>query len=438
MDIINSLKSRIGGAEEIRLSQFLGESAESVDKSMDLSLNAILGGLKEIAKKEGDASGIIKVINDGGHSGDLTNDLSGLFKNLDKIQLLITIGKNINNHFFQDKIDGLVDKISILGNINKISASSLLSLSAPLVLGALGKNIRLEGLDTIGFTAKLLNEKLTEDEELIDDLKFNAITSSEVNIPEEFNVEESEVKYAYQRKEKSGDALNWIAWVMLGLLGIAVAYYTLNDKYIGQNNVRQIVAMPQDTSFYDNEEDIFDALNTDGKKNAESSEQEGNDVIKDATAIKKEEPIVQETSVIEEPKPAKVRTQVRRNTSPTAIFNTDIESSVPSITSPTTDTRSMSTKLNSTGIFFGINALNYENNSAEIVNRGSIRELVNYLLANPNSKIQIGGTGSSKRLAEDRAYGLQGVLFELGVNVGQTEILSYPVSGNGPVVVRIK
>ncbi|MFT7434589.1 MAG: hypothetical protein ACI8UX_000380, partial [Psychromonas sp.] len=104
MEIINSLKSRIGEAEEEKICQFLGESIESVDKSFDLILNAMLGGLKEIAQRNGDASAVLKVINDGGHSGDLTDNLLGLFGNSNKMKLLITIGKNINSHFFVNKI----------------------------------------------------------------------------------------------------------------------------------------------------------------------------------------------------------------------------------------------------------------------------------------------------------------------------------------------
>jgi hypothetical protein len=437
MDIINSLKSRIGGADEIRLSQFLGESADSVDRSMVLSLNAMLGGLKEIAKKEGDASGIMKVINDGGHSGDLTDDLSGLFKNSDKIQLLITIGKNINNHFFKDKVDGLIDKISSQGAISKISASSLLSLSAPLVLGALGKNIRLEGLDIIGFTSKLLNESLTEGEDLIEDLKYTTNAKVEVKAVEEVIVEENTVNRSYQRKEKSGDALNWIAWVMLALLGLAVAFYTFKDKYIGQSAKKgETVNVPQDTSSYDIEEDIFDALNTDRKNNFEKE-----DIIKEETVPRKVVEPVTEKPVIaksESKVPTPTSNSIVVQKTPSLSINSNRSSFENASTLATTDNRPMSTKLNTSGIFFGINGLNYENNSAEIRNRGSVRELVNYLKGNLNRKIQIGGTGSSARLAEDRAYGLQGVLFDLGVNINQTEILTYSVAGNGPVMVKIK
>jgi len=425
MDIINSLKSRIGGAEEVKLSQFLGESIKSVDKSMDLSLNAMLGGLKEIARKEGDASSIMKVINDGGHSGDLTDDLAWLFKNSDKIQLLITIGKNINKYFFKDKVDGIIEMISSNGSISKTSASSLLSLAAPLVLGTLGKNIRLEGLDNFSFTSRLLNENLTGASDINDNLELLAESNKAAIEKEEF---------VQQKKVKSDDTLNWFAWVMLGLLGLAVAYYTLKDKYKSETEADVEVSL-QDSLAYKNEEDIFDALNTDRNKNIENKET-GKVTTKDQTVLENSTPIDNSSEV-------KSNSSIRNNTNNSSInriessSNTD-RSTQGAIQGPTSDNRPMSAKLDRPGVFFGINGLNYRNKSAEITNRGAVRDLVNYLNRNPNRKIQIGGTGSSNRLAEDRAYGLQGVLFELGVDVRQTEILSYPVPGDGPIMVKIK
>ncbi|MFT4734185.1 MAG: OOP family OmpA-OmpF porin, partial [Arcticibacterium sp.] len=159
MEIINSLKSRIGEAEEEKICQFLGESIESVDKSFDLILNAMLGGLKEIAQRNGDASAVLKVINDGGHSGDLTDNLLGLFGNSNKMKLLITIGNNINSHFFGNNIVKVINKITSLGGISKTSAVSLFSLAAPLVLGVMGKNIKIENLDKDQFSLRLQNEK---------------------------------------------------------------------------------------------------------------------------------------------------------------------------------------------------------------------------------------------------------------------------------------
>jgi outer membrane protein OmpA-like peptidoglycan-associated protein len=431
MDIINSLKSRMGEAEEAKLSQFLGENKESVEKSLTLTLSTMLGGLKEIATRDGDAAGIMKVISDGGHSGDLTDDLASLFNNSDKIQLLITIGKNINNHFFKNKVDTYVERIAKGGEISKTSASSLLSLSAPLVLGALGKNIKLESLNVTSFTSRLLDENLGSSYK-----KEHDIFASVQSTYSEPKVDDEQIETKEPRRtahEKSGNSISWLAWLMLGLLGLAVAFYALKDKNLLSSDNLEIIEIPNDSTDSKTEEDVFDALNTENDKNTKVPEtEEKTVVVQPSPAIiqPKVEPPKTVKSTVSEP----VRnTQVR----PTiAVVETENRSRTNNTS--TTDTRPMSVKLNQSNTFFGINGLSFKNNSAEIANKGSLNTLVQYLKSNPTRKIQIAGTGTSGSLAEDRAYGLQGALFEQGIDVSQTEILKLPSSEDGPVVVKIR
>jgi len=98
------------------------------------------------------------VLKDGGHTGEILDDLPSLLGNFDKTQLLITIGSNIFNYFSGNKSNGIVEKLSTLNGIRKTSASSLVGLAAPLVLGALGKVVGREGLGVSGLT-RLLSEQ---------------------------------------------------------------------------------------------------------------------------------------------------------------------------------------------------------------------------------------------------------------------------------------
>jgi len=434
MDIVNSLKSGFGEVETAKLSQFLGENIDSVENSLDLTFTAMLRGLKEIVAKEGDAAGIMKVISDGGHSGDLTNDLASLFNNSDKIRLLITIGKNINNYFFKNKVNGLVDRISSHGKISKTSASSLLSLSAPLVLGALGKNIKLEGLDLDSFTRHLLNDSLEENNQIED----NLAASFQSTYTKPLSIEKSILKAATDqfKKKKSKNAINGFAWLILGLLGLTVAFYTLKDKNLIATDNWEDVESLEITTKNKNEEDISDDLNTEKNKNPVSKTKENSAIIEP-----KKEGLVLNQEKEEIPNVVKntsSESSINNNRAKSSITNVEPENNSRSSAIVTSDNRPMSVKLNQSNSFFGINGFSFKNNSAEIMNRGSLNLLVQYLKNNPTRKIQIAGTGTSGSLAEDRAFGLQGVLFELGVDVSQTEIMKFLTSDDGPVVVKIK
>ncbi|MFT5884153.1 MAG: hypothetical protein ACI9IP_000608 [Arcticibacterium sp.] len=424
MEIINSLKSRIGEAEEEKICQFLGESKKSVEKSFDLTLNAMLGGLKEIAQRNGDASAVLKVINDGGHSGDLTDNLLGLFGNSDKMKLLITIGKNINSHFFGNNIEKVINKITSLGGISEASASSLFSLAAPLVLGVMGKNIKIENLDKNQFSSRLQNEKMTLDPEVSSSL-LSALGFSDngVRHPIKNNLVESEVTQEYRqvykkRKEPSGDKLNWIAWVLLALLGLVVAYYTLKDKYLAPQTKQEIVTSISDSSDMNSIDDgIFEEL--DMERNENNSKEEGS--LDQKTEL---EAPVDEGNL--EEKDEVISLQIPQNTTVT------IE------TPALIDTRSMAVKLRSSRSFFAINNLSFKMNSAEVSNSGAVGELINFLYDNPGKSLEIAGTGSSKIIAEDRAYSLQGLLYESGIDISRLKVLPYSIKGEGPVVVKIK
>ncbi|MBK6979045.1 MAG: DUF937 domain-containing protein [Cytophagaceae bacterium] len=87
--------------------------------------------------------------NDGEHTGSFQN-LENFSSNNEKTQLLITIGNNIVNHFLKNSANDVVEKISKIAEVRKTSASSLLSLAAPLVLGYIGKKVKDNSLDVSG------------------------------------------------------------------------------------------------------------------------------------------------------------------------------------------------------------------------------------------------------------------------------------------------
>ncbi|WP_341226120.1 DUF937 domain-containing protein [uncultured Arcticibacterium sp.] len=476
MEIINGLKSKIGVAEIEKISNFLGESAEAVSKSLDLSLNAMLGGLKGVSTNDGNAAKILKVINDGGHSGDLTDDLPRLFNNPDKVQLLITIGKNINNHFFNSKAGVLIDKIAEIGALSKTSASSLFSLSAPLILGVLGKSIKTEGLNLDGFTAKLSNAGLSTEAGtsavLLGSLGFSGTSSvppKEIYVPTpEISkpapaiapapvVKEPSQTVNKQKSKKEGNSegsINWLAWVFLAILGLAAMFYTFRGKYQGTPKTADEISS-KDSSFYESEKKMFENLETDRNKMAtigstgntglndlsvkEGANAASNADLKTDADEDFDSPAFSNNKVVSEKTAPKTETPVRsapepaRNTSPS-------QNKQPTVTPEraTSDTRPMSVKLGESNSFSGINGLSFKSNSAEIRSKGALNDVVSYLKSNPAKSIQIAGTGSSVRVAEDRAYGLQGALYEAGISTSRIQVLSNPVQGDGPVVVKVK
>ena len=142
MDFLSLIKNYISEKALENLSSFLGESKSSVESGLTLSLNSFMAGLSKHSNSDLETNKIIKVLNDGGHTGDILNNFEGFSENDEKTQLLVTIGNNIVNHFIGSKSNSLIEKIADISDIKKTSASSLLSLSGPFILGFIGKNIK--------------------------------------------------------------------------------------------------------------------------------------------------------------------------------------------------------------------------------------------------------------------------------------------------------
>ncbi len=465
MNIVNSLESRIDSSAMTSLSEFVNEPIESLKNSFGLSINYMLAGLIAIAKKEGTAASILKVIKDGGHSGDLIEDLSGLFAKKDKLQLLVTIGKNINSHFFNGSSQSYIDVLATKGGVSSNAAGSLMSLSAPLVLGVLGKNVRTNNWSEKEFTEALLEE---EKEVITPDFLLGVAPAASIfdrktdgeEKAKKVKPKPSPIHIHKEKKNKEGN-LAWLAWVFLGLLGISALYYVFKDKLFLPKDSSEVVENAIST-------DGGDKLNEEGSENSDSFN--SNDSFVESPNTKSEG--TQRSNSLTKPggnlEPEKANQSVKakpvsstptpssgnasdnsdtfkggnRSYSSTSSIDELSEGTIgTSIGEPvvTKDNRPMSSKLGegSTG-YFGINGLSYKYGSAEIIKEGQLSALVDYLRKNPEKTLSISGTGSLPQLASDRAYALRGVLYANDIALSRIKIASEAQPGNDPVLVSIK
>ena len=479
MDIISSLKSKIGSQEIDKLSAYLGESPSNVHNALSISLNYILASLIKLADNRGDASSILKVISDGGHSGDINDDLNGLFGNGSKLQLLIAIGRNINSHFFAPKLESYINQISSKSGVTNSSASSILSLSAPMVLGACGRIQKTENLNQNTFytrlkrSEELLVSELDNDDKVILGYSMAARTSPVESTPiaPPPHVAATGVSYADEpsassvpprgsRTKKASDGglkLGWPAWVILGLLGIGALLFSLKDKLpigkISWFNTDKIAV--SDSTAYNEEGDLFDELggdedisNSTGSTleelpSSSPSATDGSDLIAASESSKK--------TFSEKTEPANntsdansgfVNSDKANNTdSKKATGNSEPSTKSTANYEPTgkKDTRPMGDKLALVKDYFGVNNLNYQKNSAEILEIGAVKDLADFLKANPSKTLEIAGTSSNTTLSEDRAYALRERLYREGIDVKRVSVNSTPVKNTGDqVVVKIK
>lgn len=137
----------------------LGENPSAITKAMGGLIPTILAGM---IGKTGDEAGLGRI------HASITEAASGGM--LDKLGGLISSGNLARNdpkdmagafigQLFGDKVGGILNFITSFAGLKSGSASSLLGLAGPLVMGALGKKVKDNHLDASGLKRLLLDEK---------------------------------------------------------------------------------------------------------------------------------------------------------------------------------------------------------------------------------------------------------------------------------------
>lgn len=429
MDVLGLIKDKLTDSVIEKVSNFLGEHPENIGTALNGAVPIVLGGIMRNASNEEETGKVMDVLKDGGHTGEILDDLPNLLGNFDKTQLLITIGSNIFNHFVGSKGNSIVEKISNLTGIRKTSASSLVGLAAPLVLGALGKVVNKEGLGVAGLTKLLADQR---------ESVFGALPpaiANQLNFKSTLTPPKSEVvekpKEVKKETTESKGIWSWIPWVLIGLLFLAgVAYFLKYRKNIKptEPEATQIGVLPkQDSTFTDNGFSETTPIDTTGGFS-------NTEVAKPTEEIKTPEKTVEVNSRIEEPKktepikPAEKKIEEPKREEKKVTFDNVF------VNHPIED------QLKNTKAWISLNT-NFKTNSAEISSKGDLDAVVKYLKANSKSKITIaGGSQSSKgTLGEDRAYAIREVLIERGVSENQILVQSSLVKEvDSKVVVKVK
>jgi hypothetical protein len=101
---------------------------------------------------------LLNLINQANY-GSLLNNLSGLLEGGNTAQNLMTAGQGILSTLFVDKLSTVSELIATTSSVTATSASSLLRIAAPVVVGVLGRIRAMEGLNAIRLATLLMSQK---------------------------------------------------------------------------------------------------------------------------------------------------------------------------------------------------------------------------------------------------------------------------------------
>jgi len=158
-NLINQLLGDLRGDTLNSVSSALGESPAKMQSALGAAVPAVVGGLANKVNTPGDANALLDLIR-GNHldSGPYT-DTANAVKGPSGLWGLIDTGRPLLDSVFGSRTGSVADWVSSLGGISRTSASSLLGLTVPLVLGQVGRQVKSAGWNAANLMSLLAGQR---------------------------------------------------------------------------------------------------------------------------------------------------------------------------------------------------------------------------------------------------------------------------------------
>jgi OmpA-OmpF porin, OOP family len=139
-------------------SSLVGESESSTRQALNGAVPSVLSGLTNVISSRDGANTVAGLIRDGGY-GAAVDNVRSLFSGGSATTNMLSAAPQLLGTIFGGRASGVADLLGRSSDISSGSATKLLSLAAPLVLGVIGKRASAQGLNASGLASSLLSEK---------------------------------------------------------------------------------------------------------------------------------------------------------------------------------------------------------------------------------------------------------------------------------------
>jgi OmpA-OmpF porin, OOP family len=159
MNLFEELKALLVGEVASKAANILGEKEEKVKIALEGLVPTFVGGLMKRASNEAGATTLLNVVKKTNNDGNIVEQLDDLLKNKESFAGFVEKGNSVVSMLLPDKKSSIATMISQFAGVRNSSATSLLSVVAPLVVGKLGNLVNSQGLDKTGLANVILEQR---------------------------------------------------------------------------------------------------------------------------------------------------------------------------------------------------------------------------------------------------------------------------------------
>ena len=159
MNLFEELKALLVGEVANKAANILGEKEEKVKIALEGLVPTFVGGLMKRASNEAGATTLLNVVKKSNNDGNIVEQLDLLLQNKESFAGFVEKGNSLVSMLLPDKKSSIATMISQFAGVRNSSATALLSVVAPLVVGKLGNLVTSQGLDKTGLANVILDQR---------------------------------------------------------------------------------------------------------------------------------------------------------------------------------------------------------------------------------------------------------------------------------------
>jgi outer membrane protein OmpA-like peptidoglycan-associated protein len=142
-----------------KVSNLVTETVPATESALGRAAPAVLAAVMNTASTPGGADRMRSLITEGGWGADLLNNLGSRLGGGSGTSSLLSSGAQLVASLFGGKADSLTDVIASSAGVQRGSATTIMSLVAPIVMSVLGKQMTSRGLGASGLSTLLAGER---------------------------------------------------------------------------------------------------------------------------------------------------------------------------------------------------------------------------------------------------------------------------------------
>ncbi len=224
-------------------SGILGESAEGTTSALQSIVPALFGALITRAGTDEGASMLMSYMAENNMDGSILANGTTLLAGGIETEKLMYSGAGIVRFLLDDKFSGVVDIIAGGSGLKTSSATSLLKLAAPFLMGIVGKQVKEKGLDVPGLKNLILGQQEYIKKDL--SLGVSNLLGLSAAIPKIAPASMASSKPNTDQTPVPGPS-KLLPWIVLGLAALALFYF-VQKGCGGAEPTVEAPAVPMDT-----------------------------------------------------------------------------------------------------------------------------------------------------------------------------------------------